>query len=110
MLRPKRRRLILSDYIQACLDEGTLLDEEGAHNLFTSTFACLLISDSIHALNSFLLVLKIRIWLDKVLLGSRFLGWVSSLGCILTIWFERRHSALGNNIFLIVLDNKIQEI
>lgn len=29
MSRPKRRRLVISDYIQACLDEETLLDEEG---------------------------------------------------------------------------------
>jgi len=26
--QPKRRRLVISDYIQACLDEETLLDEE----------------------------------------------------------------------------------
>ncbi|KDR80522.1 hypothetical protein GALMADRAFT_240825 [Galerina marginata CBS 339.88] len=26
--KPKRRHLVISDYIQACLDEGTLLDEE----------------------------------------------------------------------------------
>ncbi|KAF9219810.1 ATP-dependent DNA ligase [Gyrodon lividus] len=34
--KPKRRRLIISDYIAACLDEETLLDEEGT--LATSTF------------------------------------------------------------------------
>ncbi|KIJ65132.1 hypothetical protein HYDPIDRAFT_89015 [Hydnomerulius pinastri MD-312] len=28
--KPKRRRLIISDYISVCLDEETLLDEEGA--------------------------------------------------------------------------------
>ena len=27
--RPKRRYLVVSEYIQACLDEQTLLDEEG---------------------------------------------------------------------------------
>ncbi|KAH7885847.1 ATP dependent DNA ligase domain-containing protein [Phlebopus sp. FC_14] len=27
--KPKRRRLVISDYISACLDEDTLLDEEG---------------------------------------------------------------------------------
>ncbi|EEB97646.1 hypothetical protein MPER_02996, partial [Moniliophthora perniciosa FA553] len=26
--RPKRRHLIISEYIQACIDEGTLLDED----------------------------------------------------------------------------------
>jgi len=26
---PKRRNLVISDFIQACLEEGTLLDEEG---------------------------------------------------------------------------------
>ena len=29
MRRPKRRYLVVSEYIQACLDEGTLLDEDG---------------------------------------------------------------------------------
>ncbi|KAJ6621385.1 DNA ligase 4 [Mycena sp. CBHHK59/15] len=28
--KPKRRHLIISEFIQACLDEGTLLDEDGA--------------------------------------------------------------------------------
>jgi hypothetical protein len=28
--RPKRRHLILAEYIEACLDENTLLDENGA--------------------------------------------------------------------------------
>lgn len=27
--RPKRRHLVISEYIQACLDEATLLDEDG---------------------------------------------------------------------------------
>jgi len=27
--RPKRRHLVISEYIQACLDEETLLDEDG---------------------------------------------------------------------------------
>lgn len=27
--RPKRRHLVISDFLQACLDEGTLLDEDG---------------------------------------------------------------------------------
>jgi len=27
--QPKRRQVVISEYIQACLDEGTLLDEEG---------------------------------------------------------------------------------
>ena len=27
--RPKRRRLVIAEFVQACLDEGTLLDEEG---------------------------------------------------------------------------------
>ena len=27
--RPKRRHLVVSEYIQACLDEQTLLNEEG---------------------------------------------------------------------------------
>jgi len=27
--KPKRRNLVISDYIHACVDEGTLLDEEG---------------------------------------------------------------------------------
>jgi hypothetical protein len=28
-LRPKRRRLVISDYVSACLEEESLLDEEG---------------------------------------------------------------------------------
>jgi DNA ligase-4 len=32
--RPKRRHLVVSEYIQACLDEQTLLDEEGKHVAF----------------------------------------------------------------------------
>ncbi|KAH0836356.1 hypothetical protein J3R83DRAFT_7909 [Lanmaoa asiatica] len=31
--KPKRRRLVISDYIQACIDEETLLDEEGMSEL-----------------------------------------------------------------------------
>jgi DNA ligase-4 len=27
--RPKRRHLVISEFIQACLEEGTLLDEDG---------------------------------------------------------------------------------
>jgi hypothetical protein len=27
--RPKRRRLVISDYVTACLEEESLLDEEG---------------------------------------------------------------------------------
>lgn len=27
--RPKRRHLVISEFIRACLDEGTLLDEDG---------------------------------------------------------------------------------
>ncbi|KAF8551211.1 ATP-dependent DNA ligase [Imleria badia] len=34
--KPKRRRLVISDYIQACLDEETLLDEEGMSDLYMS--------------------------------------------------------------------------
>lgn len=29
IFRPRRRYLIISDFIQACLDEETLLDEDG---------------------------------------------------------------------------------
>lgn len=29
VFRPKRRHLIISEYVQACLDEATLLDEDG---------------------------------------------------------------------------------
>jgi hypothetical protein len=28
-IRPKRRRLVISDYVPACLEEESLLDEEG---------------------------------------------------------------------------------
>jgi len=30
--RPKRRRLVISDYVTACLEEESLLDEEGEYN------------------------------------------------------------------------------
>ncbi|KAF9266852.1 DNA ligase 4 [Marasmius fiardii PR-910] len=29
--KPKRRHLVISEYIQACIDEGTLLDEDGKY-------------------------------------------------------------------------------
>jgi hypothetical protein len=29
VLRPKRRYLVVSEFITACLDESTLLDEDG---------------------------------------------------------------------------------
>lgn len=33
IFRPKRRHLVISEYIRACLDEETLLDEDGTHLL-----------------------------------------------------------------------------
>jgi hypothetical protein len=39
--RPKRRHLIISEFIQACLDEETLLDEEGVMCFLLSSYASL---------------------------------------------------------------------
>ncbi|CAK5273980.1 unnamed protein product [Mycena citricolor] len=51
--QPKRRRLVISEYIQACLDEETLLDEEEFNPFFTIIYCSVYAAPNLGILASF---------------------------------------------------------